>query len=279
MQLQSILFSFLLVTSAAAKGNKAVSEKSQCKQIRKLQKFVDLASNTTRLQEVTNNNATKVAQLQTEASAAATQLTTLQSNATLVSDCAIINASEDQEDRCEETFELQAFITFASNTTALAAKTDNNATKIAAIQAKASTAATKLQALTSNSTLQAACPAILQKDQCKGMKQLEKFIAKANNQTVLDKATKGNSTKADKIKAEAVQAQAKLTELQSNTTFMDACAALGMAGKTGKGIDSGASTEAAATSGKSSAALVQVGNIQLTMLSTILVVAAGMCLL
>ena len=142
MQLQSILFSFLLVTSAAAKGNKAVSEKSQCKQIRKLQKFVDLASNTTRLQEVTNNNATKVAQLQTEASAAATQLTTLQSNATLVSDCAIINASEDQEDRCEETFELQAFITFASNTTALAAKTDNNATKIAAIQAKASTAAT-----------------------------------------------------------------------------------------------------------------------------------------
>ncbi|KAH7383086.1 hypothetical protein BKA64DRAFT_176746 [Cadophora sp. MPI-SDFR-AT-0126] len=279
MQFRSIILPLLLTISVAAKSDKAVSEKSQCKQIRKLQKFVDLASNTTKLEEVTKNDAAKVAQLQAEASAAATQLTTLQSNATLVSDCAIINASEEQEDRCEETFELQAFIAFASNTTAVAAKTENNATKIAAIQAKASTAATKLQALTSNSTLQAACPEILQKDQCKDMKQLEKFIAKANNQTVLDKATKGNTTKADKIKAEAVQAQAELTKLQSNKTFMDACAALGMAGTTGKGIDSGASTEAAATTGNSSATLVKVGNIQFTMLLTISVVAAGMCLL
>ncbi|KAK0113997.1 hypothetical protein ONS95_014238 [Cadophora gregata] len=276
MQLHSILFSLFLVASVIAKGDKQKSEKSQCKQIRKLQKFVDLASNTTKLEEVTNNNATKVAEIQAEASAAATQLTTLQSNATLVSDCAVINASEEQEDRCEETLELQAFIAFASNTTALAAQTNNNATKMAAIQAKASTAATKLQALTSNSTLQAACPAILQKEECKGMKKLEKFIEKANNQTLLDQATNGNTAKADKIKAEAVQAQAQLTELQSNKTFMDACAALGITGKTGKGIDSGASTEAAATSGKSSATLVQVGSIQFTMLSTILVVAAGM---
>ncbi|KAL5323040.1 hypothetical protein ACEPPN_007568 [Leptodophora sp. 'Broadleaf-Isolate-01'] len=279
MQLQSILFSLLLATSVAAKGDKAQSEKSQCKQIRKLQKFVDFASNTTKLEEFTNNNAAKVAQLQAEAAAASTQLTSMQGNTTLVADCAIINAAEEQENQCEETFELQAFIAFTSNATALAAKTDNNATRITAIQAKASTAATRLESLMSNSTLQAACPAILQKDQCKAMKKLEQFIAKANNQTVLDKATKGNSTKADKIKAEAVQAQAQLTELQSNKTFMDACAALGMTVGTEKGIDSSASTEAAATSGQSSATTVRVGNIQLTMLSTILVVAAGMFLL
>lgn len=247
--------------------------------MRKLQRFVDIASNTTKLQEITNNNATKVAALQAEASAASTQLTTMQSNATLVSDCAVINASEEQEDRCEETFELQAFIAFASNATALAEKTNNNATKIAAIQAKASTAATKLQSLTSNSTLQAACPAILQKDECKSMKKLENFIAKANNQTVVDQATNGDSAKADKIRAEAAEAQAELTQMQSNKTFMDACAALGMTGGTGKGIDSGASTEASATTGQSAATVVQVGSIQMTMLSTILVVAAGMSLL
>ncbi|KAH7369565.1 hypothetical protein BKA65DRAFT_1437 [Rhexocercosporidium sp. MPI-PUGE-AT-0058] len=279
MQLQSILFSLLLTTSVAAKADKPISEKSQCKQIRKLQKFVDLASNTTKLQELTNNNATKVAQLQAEASTASTQLTSLQSNATLISACAVINASQEQEDRCEETFKLQAFIAFASNTTALAAKTNNNATKIASIQAKASTAATKLQSLMGNSTLQAACPTILQKDECKGMMQLAQFVAKVNNQTVLDKVTKGNSTKADKIKTEAVQAQAMLTELQSNKTFMDACKALGMTVGSGRGIDSGASTEAATTSGKSSGTIVRVGSIQFTMLSTILVVAAGMFLL
>lgn len=280
MQLQSVLFSLLLATSVAAKGDKAVSEKSQCNQMRKLQRFVDFASNTTKLQEITKNNATKVAELQAEASAASGKLTTLKSNVTLVSDCAIINASERQEEQCEETWELQAFVAFASNTTALAAKTNNNATKIAAIQAKASKAATELQSLMSNSTLQAACPAIMQKEKCEGMKKLEKFIEKAHNQTLLDNATNGNSTKADWIKADAAKAQAKLTELQNNRTFMNACNALGLGkGSTGKGIDSGASTEASATTGQSAAALVQVSSVQLTMLSTILVIAAGMFLL
>lgn len=275
MQLLSLLCSTLLVTSVVAKGGKAQTEKSQCKQIRKLQKFVDFASNTTQLEEATNKNSTKVSQIQAKAEEAKTKLTSLQSNATLVGDCAVINAAEEQDHQCEKTFELQAFIKFASNDTKLAEKTNNNATKIAAIKAKVPEATTKLQSLESNSTLQAACPAVLQKDECKGMMKLMKFIKKANNQTTLDKLSKGNSTKADKIKAEAKQAQTVLDAMMGNKTFMAACEKLGMTGKNGKGIDSGASTEAGATN-QSAASIVHVGSM---MLSTIVVVAAGMFLL
>lgn len=56
--------------------------------------------------------------------------------------------------------ELQKLVTLASNETALAAKTKNNATKIADIQAEASAASVKLETLTSNTTLTDVCTSI-----------------------------------------------------------------------------------------------------------------------
>ena len=63
MQFTSIFVSLLLSTAVVAKGNKttkAVSDKSLCKEMSSLTKLVDLASNTTKLDDETKNNATKV---------------------------------------------------------------------------------------------------------------------------------------------------------------------------------------------------------------------------
>jgi hypothetical protein len=95
-----------------------------------------------------------------------------------------------EDDQCQQTFMLQRFVKFAANMTQVASATKNNATKIAAIELKASDAAVKLQTLQSNSTLQSACPAVMQEDECKAMNGLTKFVALANNATQLDKVTK-----------------------------------------------------------------------------------------
>jgi len=194
-----------------------------------------------------------------------------------MTNCAVIDAAQKEEDMCQETFALQAFVKFAANETAVASKTDNNATKIADIQLKASQAAAKLDTLTSNSTLQAACAAVMQKDICKFMDGLMKLIATANNQTKLDEITKGNTTKEDKIKAEATEAQTKLTEMQSNATLVSACNAL--KAQSDKGTTESATNSISSTNAKSAAIMLQLPGFASAVLSTMVVVAAGMFML
>ncbi|KAE9369217.1 hypothetical protein N431DRAFT_469147 [Stipitochalara longipes BDJ] len=277
MHFQSLVISLLLATSVAAKGNKteptkAISEKGECKEMAKLNKVVELASNTTKLAEITKNNATKIAEIQAKASTASTKLTTLQSNSTLVSACAVIDAQEAEDDGCQETFTLQRFVKFAANSSAVATATKNNATKIAKIQSEASKASTKLQTLTSNSTLQAACPAVEQKDECEMMKKLQKFVDVANNQTKLDKVTNGNTTKEAEIKTKAAKDQTKLTAMTGNATFMAACTALEGKGAAGSSSANGISSQ----STKNAASLLSGVGAGLVGLSTGLVVLLGM---
>jgi hypothetical protein len=279
MQLQSFVVSLLLATSVAAKGNKThetktLSEKGECKEMVKLNALVDLASNTTKLDKITKNNATKVAEIQAKASTASTTLKTLQSNSTLMSACAVIDAQEAEDDSCQETFALQRFVEFAANSTAVATATKNNATKIANIQLEASKAASKLQTLTSNSTLQAACPAVMQRNECAMMKTLQKFVNVANNQTKLDALTKGNTTKEAEIKAKAATAQTKLTVMQSNATFTAACTALDASEKGTSGSSS--STGISSTDAKSASSILKNAGVGALGLSTILVVMLGM---
>jgi hypothetical protein len=274
MYLQSLIVSLLLVASVRAKGNKTestktISEVGQCKEIVKLNKLVELASNTTKLDAITKNNATKIAEIQAKASSASATLKTLETNSTLMSACAVIDAQAAEDDKCQQTFALQRFLKFAANSTAVAAATKNNATKIANIQSEASKAATKLQTLTSNSTLQAACPAVLQRHECDLMKTMQKFVDVANNQTKLDKVAKGNTTKEAEIKAKAAKVQIKLTAMTSNATFMAACTALESKGTTtGNGISS--------TSTKSAASILKNAGSGVIGLSTMLVVMLGM---
>ncbi|CAL3969698.1 hypothetical protein PZA11_007711 [Diplocarpon coronariae] len=278
MQLQALLFSLLLATSVVAHGDKEgkdTSEKSQCRQIRKLEKLVSLAANSTRLEQVTDNNATKIAELKSEASTAAQRLTNLQSNATLAASCAVVNAQAEEEHMCEETFGLERFVRFAANATQVAAVTGSNANETAAIAARALQASARLQALQSNATLQAACPAFLQQHECREMRKLQRFVEASNNAKKLEKISGGDAIKAGRLRDEAARAQTQLTEWQANKTFVAACEALG---NSGKGIDSGATTEEDATNGQIGAASSGAG-IRWTMLSTILVVGAAMSLL
>lgn len=160
MQFTNIFLSLLLSTAVVAKGNKttkAVTDKSLCKEMASLEKTVALAANTTKLAEKEKNNATKIAEFEAKASTAATDLATMQSNATLVSTCAVISAAQATENDCEDMTDLQKIIDLAANTTKLAEKANNNATKIAAYQAKASAASVKLATLSSNTTLTDAC--------------------------------------------------------------------------------------------------------------------------
>jgi hypothetical protein len=270
MHFRSLVVSLLLATSVAAKGNeiestKTVSESGQCKEMVKLNKFVELASNTTKLDAITKNNATKIAEIQAKASTASTTLKTLESNSTLMSACAVIDAQAAENDQCQETFALQRFVRFAANSTAVATATKNNATKIAKIQSEASKASTKLQTLTSNSTLQSACPAVMQKDECKMMNKLQKFVDVANNQTKLDMVAKGNTTKEAGIKAKAAKAQTKLTAMTGNATFMAACAAI-------EGKKTTAENGISSTNLKSAASMLKDAGAGAIGLSTLLVV-------
>jgi hypothetical protein len=269
----------LLFTSVAAHCNstKALSETGQCKEITSLSKFVSFASNITNLDRITKDNATKIAEIQAKASAASVKLQDLKSNSTLMSYCQVVFAQEAEDDMCQETFVLQRFIAFAANTTAVASATKNNATKIANIELKASEAANKLQKLESNSTLQAACPAVMQKDECKAMDGLIKFVKLANNQTKLEQITKGNETKIAEIQAKGKVAQMKLSALQSNATFMAACAALNKS-ESEKGTLS--SSAANATTTKKSGAVGAVsGTGWWAPLQVVVVVGLGMWML
>ena len=62
------------------------------------------------------------------------------------------------------------------------------------------------------------------------MDKLEKFVSVANNSTKLNEITKGNATKAAEIQAMAAKAQTKLTAMQGNATFVQACDALKASG-------------------------------------------------
>jgi hypothetical protein len=78
-------------------------------------------------------------------------------NATLIEDCAILFAAEELERECKLLRELEKFIEFASNKTAVTDKTKGNATATSEIEAKASKDTTLLAGLKGNSTLVSEC--------------------------------------------------------------------------------------------------------------------------
>lgn len=132
------------------------------------------------------------------------------------------------ESQCAQVQKLTKLTEIAANQTLLEKASKDNATKAAEIQAKAATAATTLATLQSNTTLMTACDSIFAAedtlDQCDEMASLEKVMEIANNQTLLDKATKNNATKAAAYQAKASAKAQTLADLQSNTTLTAACA-------------------------------------------------------
>jgi hypothetical protein len=172
MNLFSILLALLFTSAVIADGSselgKGKPEKSdnklkhthetitietECKEIIALERLKLLASNATELADKTHNNATKIAEIKIKAFDGTTRLAALKGNSTLIEDCAIIAAAEKLQHECKEIEKLEKFILFADNSTAVADKTKNNATKIVEIKAEASKDATELQKLETNTTL------------------------------------------------------------------------------------------------------------------------------
>lgn len=161
------------------------STKSQCKQVSKLTKLMDLAGNSTKLDKVTKGNATKAADIQAKASQASTKLTELQGNATLMTACNQIFAVNDMEDACDKMQGLEKLNALIANQTALDAATKGNTTKADAIKAKAQSKAADLTAMQSNTTLTSFCAGVNDKQSCKAMAKLAKEQEFAANTTAL----------------------------------------------------------------------------------------------
>lgn len=234
MHFPTALVTLLAVTVAAKKQKDGEGEsevervQDTCRRIVRMEHFVKMAQNETEVDIVTNHNATEAAELKAKAADAQTKLNNLTSNSTLMTQCASVDAQDGLEQGCRATGKLQDFLEFAHNSTAVAEATNNNQTRIDRIAADAEKAKGKLDQLMANHTLQDACPAIDQKDQCKNARRFANWIADINNQTKLDEMTHGNASKAAEMKKEAGYAQEWVTELAGNRTFMEVCDKLGI---------------------------------------------------
>lgn len=231
----------------AAKGDKnSTSTKSQCKQVEKLTRLSEIAGNQTLLDKVTDGNATKASAIQAKASDAATKLSTLQANTTLMTACDSIFAEQKTLQSCGQMAGLEKLIKIAGNQTLLDKHTDGNATKASAIQAKASEAATKLTDLQSNSTLTAACAVQNDKQTCKSVAKFAKQQAKASNTTYLNAKFDNNATKVAAFQAKMSAQADKMATLMSNTTLASTCESLGI------NVTSAATTDSTSSSKSSS---------------------------
>lgn len=147
-------------------GTHENSEKRQCREMSHLTRLVDLVNNATKLTELeTKHNLTadKITRLKDSAANATTRLTELQSNTTLVSQCAIVDAGEKLKGQCKQMKMLTKMMDVAANATALSEMatkrgwTDAQTTKF---KARAANATMKLDKLKSNTTLVDACSTI-----------------------------------------------------------------------------------------------------------------------
>lgn len=148
--------------STSADVTKNALQKS-CKKIRRLNALSQIANNQTLLDTWVAEgklNTDEVDAIKAKAAKATTELQTLQSNTTLVSGCAIVNAERKSMEQCKQMRRLAKLAALAGNDTALAIyeqKKGLNETWIEILKQKAAEAQTKLQEMRSNTTLTDFC--------------------------------------------------------------------------------------------------------------------------
>jgi hypothetical protein len=171
------------------KGNNTMmgmmSTKSQCRQVEKMTKLVELAANTTKLDKVTDGNATKAQEIQAKAAQAQPKLTTLQSNATLMTACNQMFAVQAEERMCGKMMGLEKLQALVMNQTALDAKTKGNTTKADMIKSMAQAKMADLTAMQGNATLTGFCAGVKDKQDCKMMAKVAKEQMFATNTTAV----------------------------------------------------------------------------------------------
>lgn len=147
-----------------------VLEKS-CAKMRKLTVLSEIANNQTKLDEWVAKGKLDTAEVDTlkaKAANATTELQTMQSNTTLVGECAVVDAERKSVSECQQMKKLTKLAALAGNETAMAAfeqKKNLNETGIENLKVKITEAETKLKELQSNTTLTDFCA---QRQQQKG---------------------------------------------------------------------------------------------------------------
>lgn len=137
--------------------------KQSCRKMRRLFALSQITANQTKLDAWVAEgklNTAEVDALKSKAANATAELQTLQSNTTLVAECAVVNAERKSIAQCMRLKQLTKMASLAGNSTALAAfgqKRGLNETQIEKLKAKIADAPTKLQALMSNTTLTTFC--------------------------------------------------------------------------------------------------------------------------
>ena len=144
-------------------GTRGNSVHSQCRQIARLTKITELAANQTKLDAklaAGKLNQTEIDAIKAKAAKATTTLATMTSNATLVSECAVISAHQKVVGQCQKLKQLTKLANLANNVTAKAAwvaKKKLNDTQLARFDEKIANASTKLTEMQSNTTLTDLC--------------------------------------------------------------------------------------------------------------------------
>lgn len=164
------------------------SPKSQCRQLAQLTALANLASNPTKLSEITaqieSQDPSQAASFQAQVSQASSQLSALQqSNATLVQTCAPVLAEMEMRQACRAMAQMEKLASLVADPTKLAAKTDNYTGKIEKIRQMVASSAKDLPALQGNSTLTQFCSVLDTRDDCWKMKRLERMLQKNGNGT------------------------------------------------------------------------------------------------
>ncbi|KAF9700528.1 hypothetical protein EKO04_001899 [Ascochyta lentis] len=145
--------------------------KKTCKKIRKLNVLSELANNQTKLDAWVAEgrlNTAEVDAIKAKAANSTAELQTLQSNTTLVGECAVVNAERKSIRQCRQMKWLAKLAALAGNDTAAAAfekKKGLNETGIEKLKKKIAEASVKLQEMQSNTTLTSFCT---QRQQQKG---------------------------------------------------------------------------------------------------------------
>lgn len=137
--------------------------KKSCKRMRRLNALSQLSANQTKLDAWVAEGKLDIAGVEVikeKAANATTELQTLQSNTTLVAECAVVNAERRSVRQCKKMKKLTKLVALAGNETALTAfeqKKGLNETGIERLKAKIAEASTKLQEMQSNNTLTDFC--------------------------------------------------------------------------------------------------------------------------
>ncbi|KAF2652011.1 hypothetical protein K491DRAFT_605765 [Lophiostoma macrostomum CBS 122681] len=160
--------------STRGNGTNGNSVNKACRTMAKLTKLTNLAANQTKLDAMIASgkiNATEVDAIKAKAANATSELQTMQSNTTLVSECAVVDAHQAVLKECKQMTKLTKLADLATNQTAMDAlmqKKNLNDTQMAKLQERIANATTKLKTLQGNTTLTDLCT---QQAQQKGKSQ------------------------------------------------------------------------------------------------------------